>query len=744
MLAVLATLFISLNLLAVAAVGYLSFRNGYKAVNSVAMQLRQEIGARIKDHLHTFARTPFIITQSNANLMSQGLLPPDDPLTLERHFWHQVQEFESVSSIYFGNPQGGLADAGREGAGGFLYVIATDNFTRGPFKKYLTDNQGRRTELLLEVPNFDARTRGWYTHALEAGGPVWNAPYILFSGQDMAIAASQPVYSPDGALLGVVSVDIFLSQLSDFLQSLEIGKTGQAFIVERKSGLLVATSTETPLFTASAGETPRERIPALESESTLIRRVTETLLAQAGSLETVTTERQFAVVIDGATYFAQVTPFQDRRGLDWLVVVVIPEADFMAQIQANTRQTLLLMVGTLLLTATLTVLLTYRILGPVKSLAGFSRAIQQGEWGKTISHDSRIAEISLMTQAFNQMSRQMAATIAELNREIAAHQASTQALSESEHRLRSIVEQLNDGVSITDEQGRLIVWNRRLEEFTGLPAETMLGKYLWDVQFELLPPAEQTPERRARLEKDLRGFLETGQAPWAGKLLERKFIRPDGRTLYLEGTAFPIQTASGYLLGSITRDITERKRIELERDTARQLFQKMFELSPVAIALSSVAERRIVDVNTATERLLGYSRAELIGQHSPAIDYWADPEERQHAFETLLAEGRIAGYEFTFKTKSGRTGRALIFAELFEQQGEQYILSAFVDITELQSYREHLEELVAERTARLQQSLEDLRRFALLAADRELRIKELREENKRLREQLKAAGRDIL
>ncbi|RME77197.1 MAG: PAS domain S-box protein, partial [Chloroflexi bacterium] len=208
--------------------------------------------------------------------------------------------------------------------------------------------------------------------------------------------------------------------------------------------------------------------------------------------------------------------------------------------------------------------------------------------------------------------------------------------------------------------------------------------------------------------------------------------------------AFPIQTASGYLLGSITRDITERKRIELERDTARQLFQKMFELSPVAIALSSVAERRIVDVNTATERLLGYSRAELIGQHSPAIDYWADPEERQHAFETLLAEGRIARYEFTFKTKSGRTGRALIFAELFEQQGEQYILSAFVDITELQSYREHLEELVAERTARLQQSLEDLRRFALLAADRELRIKELREENKRLREQLKAAGRDIL
>jgi hypothetical protein len=38
----------------------------------------------------------------------------------------------------------------------------------------------------------------------------------------------------------------------------------------------------------------------------------------------------------------QVAPFQDDRGLDWLIVIVVPEADFMEQITANTHLTIVL------------------------------------------------------------------------------------------------------------------------------------------------------------------------------------------------------------------------------------------------------------------------------------------------------------------------------------------------------------------------------------------------------------------
>ncbi|RMF04186.1 MAG: PAS domain S-box protein [Chloroflexi bacterium] len=139
-------------------------------------------------------------------------------------------------------------------------------------------------------------------------------------------------------------------------------------------------------------------------------------------------------------------------------------------------------------------------------------------------------------------------------------------------------------------------------------------------------------------------------------------------------------------------DITKRKQAEEERDAARQLFQKMFEFSPVATSLSSVSDRKLVDLNEAAATLLGYSRDELLGIYAPTINYWVNPEERQEVFETLVATGRVTNYEFTYQNRAGEIGQAIIFAEIFEQQGEQYILSAMVDITEQKRAEQALRE----------------------------------------------------
>ncbi|MBC8445672.1 MAG: cache domain-containing protein [Chloroflexi bacterium] len=292
--------------LVVGLVGYLSFRNGQQAVNNVAHQLRNEIAARIEEHLYTFLGTPHQINQVNANAIRQGLLDANDANALERHFWEQIQIFDSVTSVYFGNTEGGLVDAGREGAEGSLYVIVTDGFTSGPFRKYATDSQGNRTDLLVTVPDFDARTRSWYSDAVEKADAAWSDIYILFTGHDMAIAASRPVYDEQQNLLGVVSNDIFVSHISNFLKNLEIGETGQSFIIER-SGLLVASSTDEQPFTDLDEDAAQKRLYASESTIPIIRGAAESLAERSGDYHNITTEQQFEFEIDGQRQFLQVS-----------------------------------------------------------------------------------------------------------------------------------------------------------------------------------------------------------------------------------------------------------------------------------------------------------------------------------------------------------------------------------------------------------------------------------------------------
>jgi PAS domain-containing protein len=364
---------------------------------------------------------------------------------LERYFWQQIQVFDSVTSVYFGNTEGGLVDAGREGAEGSLYVIVTDEFTSGPFRKYATDSAGNHTDLLVTIPDFDARTRSWYSDAVEKGDATWSDVYILFTGQDMAISASRPVYDEQQNLLGVVSNDIFVSHISDFLRNLQIGETGSSFIMER-SGLLIASSTDEEPFTDLDGDQVQKRLYASESTIPIIRYAAESLTEQLGDYDNISDEQQFEFEIDGQRQFLQTVPIQDEYGIDWLVVVVIPESDFMARINANNRAAAFLIIVTLVIAVVVGVITTRKIIGPILQLGTFAHALSQGEWGQLTSHDSRISEISTLTGSFNHMAGQLQQMVAELTIEVTERKQAEEALQESDKRFKLSMDATNDGL----------------------------------------------------------------------------------------------------------------------------------------------------------------------------------------------------------------------------------------------------------------------------------------------------------
>ena len=217
------------------------------------------------------------------------------------------------------------------------------------------------------------------------------------------MSATRPAYDEDGSVKAVFATDFLLAGISDFLRTLEIGKTGQALVIER-SGLVVANSTQELPYTQVEDEDP-ERLNAAESQNPVFQAAIGQLIQQSGGLEALE-EQQLTFKLNNQKYFLQTAPFRDGAGLDWLILVMVPETDFMAQINANTRTTILLCLGALGAAAALGVYTSRWITRPILKLQQASNAIASGNLDRSVSVTG-IHELEGLAGAFNQMASQL-------------------------------------------------------------------------------------------------------------------------------------------------------------------------------------------------------------------------------------------------------------------------------------------------------------------------------------------------
>jgi PAS domain S-box-containing protein len=152
-----------------------------------------------------------------------------------------------------------------------------------------------------------------------------------------------------------------------------------------------------------------------------------------------------------------------------------------------------------------------------------------------------------------------------------------EALAESEEKFRTFIEQSSEAIMLIDEQGTLIEWNRACEEMIGLKRDEIVGQHSWDVQFRLAIPERRTPELHERLKSAGLEALQTGQAPFFQHVLEAEFCKPGGEHRYMEQVLFPIKTGQGYRMGVISRDVTDRKRAESQREAVLEERERLLE-----------------------------------------------------------------------------------------------------------------------------------------------------------------------
>ncbi|HMQ56152.1 MAG TPA: PAS domain S-box protein, partial [Anaerolineae bacterium] len=136
----------------------------------------------------------------------------------------------------------------------------------------------------------------------------------------------------------------------------------------------------------------------------------------------------------------------------------------------------------------------------------------------------------------------------------------------SERKFRSFIEQSPDAVVLADGTGQVIEWNEAAEQLFGQTKTDVLGQAVWEVQFSFGLPAMQTPDRYEQLKAAFLTVLQTGQGPLLNRLSEVGIQRPDGSQRVIQTIAFSIESGQDFLLGSISRDVTEQKQAEAERE----------------------------------------------------------------------------------------------------------------------------------------------------------------------------------
>lgn len=190
------------------------------------------------------------------------------------------------------------------------------------------------------------------------------------------------------------------------------------------------------------------------------------------------------------------------------------------------------------------------------------------------------------------------------------------ALIESERRMFEIIQCLPDATLVIDAQGKVIAWNRAIEEMTGIESDNMIGQgdYEYAIPFygerrpilidHVLSRLPDFEDHYLVLKKDSTVLVGEAEVP---------SVR--GKNLVLRATASVLFDANGNRSGAIEsiRDVTELRRTQLDLLETRQLLADMMDFLPdVLIAVNLKGE--VVAWNKSAEKLTGIKACDMIGK----------------------------------------------------------------------------------------------------------------------------------
>lgn len=400
------------TLLMVLTVGVIAIsqQNSYeRMLTEVSGKLLSSYTASINNDLRVFLGDPF-----NTNLTIAD--------SIQRHHLYQPPKLTGLESylkdamarLYIHQPQITTIGFGSKDKF-FVGYRKNDQQLSLMLKDRRTDNQlyifngaNHFSSTSLKLAGYDPTNRPWYQPFTRNLKPGWADVY---TNQDenlsLTISAVSPVIDDESqVLLGMMVTDINLNRLNGFLNRESRNFSGSTYIIDRQGKLI-----------ASSGLAPNNQpVTQLPQPDVLISASQEILVQRQLTETEVVSEFQFEH--DKTRYFSRITPYRDEFGLDWQIVMIMPEENLLGHLPEQQETALLaaaLMAGLGLLIGLFVI---KRITQPIADIAKASQTLSENNWAVDVRPALRLQETDQLASAFTAMSARLQRSFNTLRRQV--------------------------------------------------------------------------------------------------------------------------------------------------------------------------------------------------------------------------------------------------------------------------------------------------------------------------------------
>ncbi|MBM9548679.1 PAS domain S-box protein [Leptospira sp. 201903074] len=271
-----------------------------------------------------------------------------------------------------------------------------------------------------------------------------------------------------------------------------------------------------------------------------------------------------------------------------------------------------------------------------------------------------------------------------------------QALAFRENELRITFEAMGDGVIVLTPEGFIREINHKALDMLGYQKSEVLEKDL--SSFLYLVQADT----RSRVSYP---FLNSSHDL---KTTERRndliVVSSTGRETHVTETISPILDTEQNLNGIVIvfRETPDTPVMVPPKD-GESLYAKVFQLSPIAMAISTVKDGTYLDVNSSMENIFQLEKSKVVGRKTAEFKAWSNPEQSERLNKIFKEKGRMSGERMSVEHSDGKKFDVLVFSQAFEIAGERFILWINLDVTKNLDMEDRLAKSLEEKDVLLKE-----------------------------------------